>query len=73
MNEYNNVDCCFDCKKQLNNDLCKNYCFTKEFCNDGRCIPGGCPNFASKFNVVISKEEYEELLEYKRIYLDLCK
>ena len=73
MSEHNNIDCCFDCVKQFNKNLCQNYCFTKDFCGERQCDPGGCPNFVSKSNVTISKEEYEELLEYKRMYLDLCK
>lgn len=73
MNNHNTVDCCFDCLKQFNKDLCQNYCFTKEYCREDKCAPGGCPNFESKSNLTISKEEYDGLLEYKQMYLDLCK
>lgn len=73
MNNHNTIDCCFDCKKQFQKDICRNYCFTKDFCGERKCIPGGCNNFESRYNVVISIKEYEDLLEYKQMYLGLCR
>lgn len=72
-NQFNPIDCCFDCSKQFDDDLCETYCHNKESCIQEKCTPGSCQSFKSKTDIVISKKEYEELLEYKQMYLDLCK
>ena len=66
MNEYNDVDCCFDCVKQFNDELCKNdmYCKTKDNCSTNHCSPGACKDFKKKEETVtITKAEYEELVQ----------
>ena len=56
MNKYNKVDCCFDCAKQFNDNLCMGYCRNDNNCGKGDCTPGGCKEFKRK----ISNNKEEE-------------
>jgi len=59
MNEdkYNNIDCCFDCIKQFDNNSCKHYCVDKNNCCEIFYYPNrnfcfnicGCEDFKSKY------------------------
>ena len=51
MNEYNQIDCCFDCSKQFNSNLCIDSCKTRDNCDMGWCSPGGCKEFERKVSL----------------------
>jgi len=63
MIKYNDIDCCFNCKKQFNDDLCKAYCKSENDCHAKSCMPGACKYFERKGMVTITQEEYNKLLE----------
>jgi len=57
MNKYNKVDCCFDCAKQFNDNLCMGYCRNNNNCGKGDCTPGGYKEFERKISLNNKREE----------------
>ena len=57
MSKYNEIDCCFNCVKQFNDNLCIGYCRNDNNCGKGDCTPGGCKEFEMKESQDIIKGE----------------
>jgi len=57
MSEYNKIDCCFDCVKQFDSNLCIDSCRTRDNCDMGWCNPGGCKEFEIKISSNNKREQ----------------
>ena len=63
------IDCCANCIKQFNTELCEGYCekTSNDNCKENYCLHK-CRDFQRKGTIIITQNEYDKLLEIKNLF-----